>query len=369
MAIIDVIEALNLRIDAGLDLLDSNDVFIEDITQHFNPKKSTIRRTNGQNDPYLIHGTARLAIANEYLWHTQRFRPHITLTDMKTDESYRWNLGIFLGETPEAEGGSSPRVYRVEAYDKLLITRVPYGQTYTVAAAANIIDAVETLLTSLGEPHALDQTAAAVTMPSARVWPVDQSNTYVKIINDLLAMIGYRSLYVDREGTFRSSPFLDVATAPSAWTYDAEASASTVVANYTLTNDLFTVPNKWVFVRNDTDPALTFPTEGDGIYTVTNQSDGVTSIDSRGRTITKVVQVDAASHDALIAQGDVIVETDRQPEVKLDLRTGVNPTHWETDVLTITAPDVGLQAARFVEEGWALPLSGQPMRHILRKVT
>jgi len=187
------------------------------------------------------------------------------------------------------------------------------------------------------------------------------------IINDLLEAIGYRSLWVGPDGYYRSEPYVAPADRGAEWTYSADSATTTVAEDRTSSADYFDTANRWIFVRDDP-AASTFPTEGDGIYTVTNQSDGPTSIDQRGRTIPTVVPLDAASQPALVSQGDRIVATSKRLDRRLSLSVGVNPLHSHFDVVTIIDAQLGLSGAKYVVTDWSMPLTGEDTQLDLKAV-
>lgn len=355
-----VISAGATLVEAGLELLDSSDALILDISDNL------VRGSVSHDSGNKIHGTANLTIVGAYNWESQRLRPYITITDLETGESYRWDLGVYLPETPNRVAGSSPPIYEIEAYDKLVILDTPYGSSKRIAAATGYIASVEALLTGLGLSHAINQTAAAKTLATDIVWEIGDKQTYLKIINDLLEGIGYVGLYADRSGIFRSEPWTSPSARSVVWTYSSDADNS-IVSYLGSELDLFDVPNKWVFVRNNPDPAIALPTEGAGIYTVTNQSDGITSIDSRGRTKTKVSFLDAADHASLVTLGDQIVDEDRQPGAIVTLSSRTNPEHWHESTVKVASSDLGYTLKTFTETGWTLPLSGEAMQHELKE--
>jgi hypothetical protein len=353
---VDVASA-ELVVAAGLELLDSSDALIEDISDDLDPFGSTVQRGNLKK----IHGFCKLRIARDLVWSSQRLKPYLTLTDLD-GASLRYDLGVYLPETPTRVAGESPQTFMVDGYDKLTILDTPRAASYEAASGAGVIATVETLLA--GESHAIDQTEVGRTLPSQRVWPLDVKSTTLAIINDLLLSIGYRGLYADRLGTFRSEPWQSPTVKAPVYAYDTDLD-TIVFDGMTEETDLFDVPNKWVFVRND--PAQALPTEGAGIYTVTNQSDGITSVDARGRIIVSVEKIDAADQASLVARGDRISEEDRQPTTALTFDSGPNPVHWHAEALTMTADELGLTAVAFSELSWVLPLNGDPMRHVCRK--
>lgn len=393
-----LIEAENLQVSAGLELLDADENLIEDISADL--VGGTVDRGNYRS----IHGTCRLRISRELAWGSQRVKPYLVLTgpQQPTTEALtvvgdvltvggepltvdiadttvraRFNLGVFLLSTPERRAGETPATYDVDGYDKLEILAHPHGTTFSAAAGAAYLTLVADLIAAAGESKVLlDQSAAATVLPTARVWPlVRQSDddgategaTTLQIINALLESVGYRSLWVDQDGFYRSEPYRSPAERGAEWTYSADSATTTVAEDRTASADYFATPNRWVFVRNDP-AAASFPAEGDGIYTVVNQSDGLTSVDARGRTITRVVPLDASSQASLVKQGDRIVENDKRLDDWLALSVSLNPLHGHFDVVSVTDAQLGLTGAKYVVTDWSLPLDGSDMTLDLKAV-
>jgi len=348
-----------LKVTAGLDLLDSDNTFIEEFGDNFQPKGSSVRRSTIMT----LNGTAKLNVTKPVNWENQRLRPHITLEDLETSTTQKWNLGVYLPEVPKRTAAQTPQLYTVGCYDVLSVLNVPYGKSHTVTAGTSYVTAATALLDASGEPYSMDQVYASVTLAEDRTWPIDQQNTTLKIINDLINPLGYINLYSDRDGRLTARNWGSPGHSPLVATYDTTSSSISFLREKV---DLFNVPNKWVFIRDD--PELSTPSEGAGIYTTVNQSDGVSSIDSRHRTITKVERIDASSQSALVALGDQIVDEDMRPIQKLIMTTAPNPDHWHDSVFAVNAPELGLTGTeRFVQISWNMPLDGDLMTHDAKK--
>lgn len=354
----DIIQSTSLEITPGLELLATDDTLIADISDDL--LSGVVSRNNDAD----IHGTCRLRISRTLNWHNQRLRPYLTLTDLTTGASARFDLGIYLPETPTRVTGESVATFDVEGYDKLVLLDTPHGIAYTVPAETRILDAVQGLLEERGFTHSLDPTSSTVAL-AARSWPLDERNTTLRIINELLSSISYTPLFVDRTGAFCSKPALPLEGQAPVWHYDTTSPRTIVGQEVSEEIDLFAIPNRWIFVRDD--PAQAAPVEGDGIYTVLNATDGPTSIAERGRVITRLVRLDAADQTALIAQGNAIVRDDRQPLAIMRFTGVPNPLHWHDDAITFTAPELGLEAVSFGEQSWSLPLDGSDMTHVVRR--
>jgi hypothetical protein len=354
----DILSSPTISIAVGLELLDENDVLLADISDDL------VTGSVARNMNATIHGTARLQVSRALNWHNQRLRPYMTITELITGALERFDLGIYLPETPTRRTGQQPMTFEVEAYDKLVILDHPHGIAYTASAGAGVVATVEAILDDRALPHALSQSSVA-TLPSTRSWPLDEANTTLRIINDLLGAINYRGLYVDRNGIFRSEPYRPPAERAPVWHYDAGSPRTIIGEVIEEEIDLFSIPNWWVFIRDD--PAQAVPTEGDGIHTVLNYADGPTSISARGRVITRVVRLDAADQASLVAAGNQIVGEDRQPYAHLSFTAVPNPLHWHADSVRITSADLGLTSDIFGEQSWSLPLDGGDMTHEVRR--
>lgn len=358
----EVIESPWLEIEPGLELLDEDQILIADISDDLVGGSVT------HDNLKLVHGSATFQIERELAWHNQRLRPYVTVRN-ETGEEYRYNLGVYLPDTPARISGDTPQIYDVEAYDALTHVNTPYGKSLSVDEGTAYLTQVNTLLTEAGVPaYSIDQTSAAITTPSNFIWAIDSRNTYLKIINDLLLGVGYDKLYSDRNGTLRAIPFAFPADKSSTWTYDTESSNTIVVEGARSENDLHEIPNKWVFVRDDPEQAI--PSEGAGLYTVTNQSDGITSVDSRGRTITKIENIrHAYSQTELVIIGDQQVIGDQRVRTSVSMQSGPNPYHFHYEVVTLNSPEIGAANAKFMQESWTFDLGGGDMNHQLREVT
>lgn len=359
MTTISIVESAAVKVACGLDLLSSTGAFVADISESLCPDGSSITRDVGGK----IHGTCTLELARQLAWGSDRVRPWITLTDY-TGASQTWYLGVYVMVTPTRSAAESPTTYSVQGYDLLAILDCPYGSTYALASGAVVLTAIATLLTAAGGTNAVSQAAIASTLPAAKVWPLDDNNTTLSIINELLAVIGYESLWVDRDGRWRADPLVADSVKSPVWAYDAESTTTTVGEDRAETADFFATPNRWVFVNKD---AAASPSEGAGIYTVSNAADGPTSIAARGRTITRIVHLSAASQAALVAQADIIVAADKRVARTVEMSVSPNPTHWHNEVVTFSDPALGA-SGRWKVTGWTLPLDGGDMQLSLEAV-
>ena len=351
----DVLTGPSLSVSAGLELLDATDALVEDISDDL--LGGTVKRSNYAT----IHGTVDLSVSRALAWGAARVRPYMTLSNDDTDA--RFNLGVYVLATPERQIGETPETFGVQGYDKLYLLQGEIGDTYTVASGVAYLTAIRDVITAsgVGGQVLLDATAAATTLPAARVWPLveNEAPTYLRVINDLLDAIGYRGLWADENGAFRSEPYQAPSVRAIEWTFSADDVNTTLVGeDRTLVEDRWNTPNWWRFVRKNLAAA---PTEGAGYYTVTNQSDGATSIDALGFTRRKTVFLDAADQASLVTQGDRIVQKDRRVSSILDVTTAPLPIAGHFDVASWVDAAAG-GTRKVLARSWELPLTGEDMR-------
>jgi hypothetical protein len=357
-----LLEGHQVFYDAGCDLLDADDGFVEDISGDLVAAGSSV----GRGIYRTLHGSCRLNLSRELSWGSARLRPYM-LASADGATWYRQNLGVYLPSTPEREIGPIPAVWSVEGFDKLDILNTPHGSTYSVASGAGIIAAVESLITGAGEAKvAIDQTAVAVTAPAELVFPLAGDATTLQIINELLESIGYRALRADREGWVRSVPYVSPTDLPLVWTYNADSATTTVSESRTSISDYYQAANVVKGINDN--PANDIPTDGDGLYTLTNQSDGLTSIDGRGgRMIRRIIRGTYVSQGALETAVLKVLDAESRVARLFELSVSPNPVHGHFDVVSFVDSSVPVSGRMLVTD-WEMPLDGSDMRLSLRGV-
>lgn len=348
-----ILQAPALEVAAGLELLDGTGALVDDISDDLEGGEIRYSGIDAK-----IHRTARLRITRQLQWGTARLRPYMTLSD--GTNTARFDLGVFIPSTPDTVIGEEPATYDVEAYDKLVLLDNAIGESYHVAAGTGVLTAAEAVINLAGETAVTFADAGdEPPLQTDRVWSISEDATYLTVVNDLLKAGGYRQVWCDQLGRYRSAPYMPPGDRGTEYTYDADDAAVTIVGeDRTETTDLHEVPNVWVFTVDD--PALLTPVEGNGIYTVTNQSTGPASIDARGgREVRKVIYLDAVNQASLEQLGDERVDTDLRSAVGLRLTTGPNPLHGHDDLVAL----VYGSTKRYLVAGWSLPLDGTDMTH------
>ncbi len=348
----EIRDSPSIHISAGVELLDMDLNVLEDLTDDL--IDGAVSRSNYAN----LHGGATLALSRELAWGQAIVRPYMRLNGI------RFNLGAYYTNTPDRELGTQPLVYTVQCYDLLDALNTPTGEAFAVAAGASYLTTVREILNGLGFSQLqIDSTRVSTTLPTAKVWPLDSQTTWLNIVNDLLAAIGYRGIWSDWDGYLRCEPYLTPSDRATEWVYDTTDPNSTMLSiKRIVSRDYYKAPNKWVAIRQG-DIAGSTPIEGNGVYTYINEYDGLTSVESRdGRVITSVLLLDAADQSALISQTNQAIESDLRLQTKYIVESSPNPLHWHFDKLLYRDQEVGSDVA-VMSTAWELPLLGGNMRH------
>lgn len=349
-------DAPAIETDFGLELISQDLVVLEDISEYCGG--GSVSR-GSYND---LHGTCSLTISRDLDWGAAIVRPYFTITaDAVTG---RFNLGAYYTARPEYSTGQNPPQYAVTGYDILSRLSGKTGSSFSLPAGTAVLAAVEQIFTDQGYTrYVIDQTASAKTLTSPYNSPLDDDKTWLTIVNELLSAVGYAGVWSDWDGRLRCHPYISPAQRPIEWTYNVDPDESILSPERLYTQDLYSAPNRWVFVRNsDTDDVT--PVEGAGIYTFVNQSEGPTSVDARGGwIITRVERVDAADQAALEARAQVTIDADRRISTTIRTKTSPNPLHWHFDKIALNDSNAGVSWADVLATSWTLPLDGGDMDH------
>lgn len=345
----------SLEVSGGCELLNPDLMLVEDISDDL--AACTVERQMLATQ----HGTVTLALSRELAWGTALVRPYTVLTSGGV--TARFNLGVFSLATPQRKVGTSLPLFDVTGYDRLYLLDRPVGDSYTVPAGTSYLTAVRNAITAAGLTGVLLDGTSTATLPTARVWPLvpeqgePGTTTWLNIVNDLLAAAGYRGVYADQDGLFRSEPYVAPSARAPEWTFRASGLLADVGQDRTLTRDTWAVPNRWVFINRtlagDPPPA---PATGAGIYTVNDLTSPLTGQAARGLVWPKVVTLEAADQAALVVQGDRIVSDDLRVTGLLEFETSPMPLAGHADVATLVDHELG--SVKVTARSWRQDVTG-----------
>lgn len=344
-------DASGVEAGFGCELTDLTLAAVEDITADV--VGGTVKR--GSYD--TLHGSAQLAVSRDLPFGYAVLRPYYTLYDGVTRA--RFNLGAYFTDTPARPLAEKPVTYDIQCTDILSALSNGLGDAFSLPAGTNYLDAVEDILIAQGfRQYIFDRQSSAV-LPSDRAWPFDEQTTWLSVVNDLLASIGYAGIWSDWEGRLRCHPYTSPRLRTAEWSYDTDPETSMLSTERSEWFDYQNAPNSWVFVRsNSIDGAQ--PVTGNGVFRYDNTRDGPTSQEARRRTIVKKVMVDAADQASLEAAAMRTIDADMQIPRKITVKTFPNPLHWHFDVIAVDDPDRG-EPVNVLGTSWTLPLNGDDM--------
>lgn len=283
-----------------------------------------------------------------------------------------WAQGVFVLSTPKRKTQMGGKVYRdIDANDLLQVVKndkfigryfVGAGVAYT-SALSEIFNGggVGSWPSILGIPVGTADivTSSAVT-PSVLEWELGTSK--LTIINDLLAAIGYGSLWFNENGRPQCRPYVLPGDRAVEYTY-ADDQLSVMLPEVEQEIDLFDTPNVWIHAVStpDVPPLL-------AVY-INNDPTSPTSTVSRGQTIVAEPVTEDEAVTQTILNLNVMAEAANALSTfeEIDFNTGIMPFHSDSDALTIQYGSMAINA-KYIETSWKLPLKvGDIMTHSARR--
>jgi len=315
----------------------------------------------------------------DYAWTGTKGNSTSTATP-KSLPPARFNLGVYtLTSVTGIPLGVALPDYTVVGYDNLYLLDQPITSTISFSQGVPVLDAVRQTIgrapTGVVPQILLDSTSqgrllAPMTFP---VGTGDVVYTWLTVVNSLLAAIGYRGLWCDVDGNYRSEPYREPAMRAEEFWFVAEATDDalivdpdiarhTIVApeSRTFDNDMYNIPNRWVFVQNG---RTTRPVVDDGLYIVDNVYEGPTSQVAIGRIIAApAVFLDATGQGDLIKQGNATVAKMKNWSEIITVQTAPLPIAGHFDVVRYDDPSLqGISTRKMLAHNWELPLDGSDM--------
>ena len=347
--------APSITVGAGLEATDLAQVDVLDITEDF--LGGTVERSGYAT----LHGAGTLQVTRPLEWGWQVIRPYMTITD--GIRTARFNLGAYFTNTPQRVTGETPPTWEVVCYDLLYRLDKTVGGSYSVAKGTLILERVEDILTARGYTlYLIDQSRAADVTPDAKTWAMDTSVTWLTIVNDLLGMVGYQGIWSDWNGYMRCQPYQRPLDRGYEW-YLAADQYSILDPVARVEFDYHDAYNRWVGIRQN-NPEDAAPVEGNGVYTLENQSVGPTSIEARGGMVnTRQESFDIVSQADLITAVNTMADADMSVPTTISTTTGPLPLAWHFDRYLVDNPELGVPT-EVLNTNWRLPLNGEPMEHV-----
>jgi|SRR5882724_59345 len=348
----------SITLGRGMELIDRDLNVIADITGDV--RECSVARDNLAT----LHGTCAFTTVGRLSWGRSIVRPYLTISNGTI--TARFNQGAYFTNTPETDTDSVPTTYTVQGFDILNALNTLVGDSYAINIGDTYLGAVDQILGNLGySKYGIDPVQAATTATAAKGWPIDETTTWLQIVNELLAAVGYRPIYSDWTGKLVCESIVSPTTAAPEWAYDRGTYTGQLVPGQKIAHDFFATPNRWVGVNGNTD-TVTTPTEGAGVFTYVNANDGETSTAARDQVITKVLTVTAADQTALQAAVLAQVAVDKVVGTTIEAQTSANPLHWHQDVVSVETLEFGV--LKMQNTKWSMDLHTGVMSHSWAKI-
>ncbi len=345
--------------DMGVELLTGLDLTVEqDISE------GVFAASVSRNSLANLHASLTMSTSLPLSWGSSIVRPYMTFTGQtspSTAATMRFYLGAYYVDTPETDLSETPPVYDVTGYDVLSILDDAVGDAYAIDTGESYLATIESILQNRGVTrYQIDQDAADRVVSSPIVYTMEDNITWLRIVNDLLAGVGYAGIWSDWNGALRCHLYQPPAERSPEWVMTADVGKTLLTQRRRIQHDYYDAPNRWVFYRtNNTEDSA--PVDGNGRYEYVNQTYGETSVEARGgRVITKMVGLEAADHFSMVRAGFAVVSADLAVPTTIPIETAPFPLAWHFDKITVSDPAFG--AALDVQAtSWKLALDGSDM--------
>lgn len=342
-----------ITIGRGMELLDRDLNVLDVVTPHL--RECSVTRDNTAT----LHGTAKFTIASKLEWGRAVVRPFITITNGV--QTARFNQGAYFTNTPAIKTDRIPATYTVDGYDILNGLNTLVGDSYAINVGESYLTKVEDILLAQGYTQfVIDPARSATTAPAAKGWPLDESTTWLQIVNELLSAVGYRAVYSDWDGKLICQAIVDIPTVAPEWYYTRGEFDGQMIPESDIVHDYFATPNRWVGIQGNAN-ATTAPVEGNGVFTYVNENQGETSVSARDQVITRVMTITAADQSALVAAVMAEVSKDRNVATTMAAQTSANPLHWHMDVVSVETVELGI--VKMQQVNWTMDLRTGNMAH------
>lgn len=165
------------------------------------------------------------------------------------------SLGLFVPQTVQKETDSGSTIYEATGYDKsILVKNDCIVARNFIAAGTKYIDAISALLISSGITQIIADGSDATFTTNRDDWEIGTSK--LKIVNQLLSEISFRSLEIDRNGSALLKTYQDASAENIQHVY-REGQASILTPDTTISSNQLEIPNTWIATVSN--PDLTAP--------------------------------------------------------------------------------------------------------------
>lgn len=353
----------NVQVSYGARHLDATLSVIGDLTEFMSEGSSIASDVTASP-----HRTCTLMLdsTNPVNYGTEFVQPYMVLTNPNTGESATFYLGVYTLSTPAYDNSNLPSVLTVTGWDLLYYMNAVIGDSVQITAGTDPVTAAITLIGEAFPGANINYVDTTSVLAAPVTFPFDENDSatdYLTVINTLLATCGYQPLWVDWSGTFQLLPYVTPTSTDAEWSFDLTDADNIVAEQRESEQDLFDVPNYWLFVMTN---LTTPPVEGVSQLTYIDASPtNPGSFVNRGRYLKKILYVTAADFPSLQAFGLSVVAADLRPVETFTVTTSPFPLAWHYDQIAmrdpnlVSIPPTFAQTRRVQSMSWTLPLDGQ----------
>ena len=273
-------------------------------------------------------------------------------------DGLRQSLGVFLprGVSMVTETGST--LYDVTAYDLSILAKEDcITERLSLAQGTLYLDQIQSLLISCGITKIIADASTATLQSTRDDW--DIGTPKLKIINQLLSEISFRSLETDKMGAALLKRYEPPSVSNISHIY-REGIASIVEPDTTTDSNFYEIPNIWIATVSN--PDLATPLKAQYIN---DNPLSKTSTVYTGQNKVKVLQFDniATQADLQNAVNKQAFE-DMQGIETTQFKTAVVADHGVNDTVVLELPQY---SGILVETSWEIDLDAMTMTHTGKK--
>lgn len=331
-------------------------------------------------------GKLTTALSQPLQWGYDRVQP-ISLISAPGYAGGAWQgfpRGIFVATTPGSDNLDVSGRFDVAGWDRVYLLQSDPQNSWSFASGSTYLAAVTALIHATPLLNGSDPLSvictypgdwSTKTLPQTRTWPAGSGSTRIQIINSLLTESGMRPLHTDpTTGGWRITAQTPADVAALAWRWQGSDVTNPPTAlgdtgwpdrkivryaRQAYSGDVYNAPNRWIFIQSGLTFQPTHTDGSDGRYVVDNTTRPPGDQISVGRTIAKVVTVDASGQADLVTQGDRIVDDDLASIEQVTLVTVPWPTAAHFDVFQFSHQNFPDSPIRRLEaQSWEMDLEG-----------
>lgn len=284
-------------------------------------------------------------------------------------DGVEYPLGVLIPTTVTPSRDETKRTLEIQAYDRCWQVQDMKVEGFIhLASGTPYIDAIEGLLTSAGIATVIKTDSNAVLAEDRDDWSSGVS--YLKVVNDLLKEINYKSLYFNETGSAMLQPILEPTATNISHTFTSkktdvrlpqEVNIISMKPGIKRKQDTFNAPNVFIVVCSNPDKS--------GVMVAKSENTNLQSplsIARRGRRIVTVISIDnIASQTELQKYADTIRNQSMYTGEVIDITTCLLPGFGVNDVVGISDDDV---FGVCTETAWNMQLTtGGTMSHTLER--